>query len=286
MGVLRRHGDCGSVAAMRASRLRLVLLLGLGLSGVMLDGVVRHSPAAAEIPGVASRQRTEKKSFTDSEIADGFLKTAFGAEYHLAGRVDRIRKYDAPVRVFADGVRRSNRKAQLATVVADIGRRIQHLDIAMADSSEGANVIVKLVRDRDLNRTIGAFYGTDRAREIRSSLDPQCLSGFGKNERYETAHSDVILTVDNGDFTFLDCAYEELLQSLGPINDTNAIPWTMFNDSVQMGFFDVYDQYIMNILYDPRIKAGMTVPEVKDVLPQVLTDVRMWVAKVNGLPME
>ena len=42
----------------------------------------------------------------------------------------------------------------------------------------------------------------------------------------------------------------------------------MFNDSVQMGFFDVYDQYILNILYDPRIKAGMTVQEVKAVLPR------------------
>ena len=252
----------------------------------MLEGAIWHYAVAAEIPGVASRQRAEKKSFTDGEIVDGFLKTAFGAEYHLAGRVDRIRKYDAPVRVFADGVRRSDRKAQLAKVVADIATRVQHLDIAMADSSEGANVIVKLVRDRDLFRTIGAFYGTDRAREIRSNLDPQCLSGFRKNENYEIEHSDVILTVDNGDFVFLDCAYEELLQSLGPINDTSSIPWTMFNDSVQMGYFDVYDQYIMNILYDPRIKAGMTVTEVRAVLPTVLADVRRWVASVNNLPRD
>jgi hypothetical protein len=268
------------------ARSLLVLQLGLGLSGLVLDGFVRQHAVAAEIPGVISRQRAEKKSFTDGEIVDGFLKTAFGAEYHLAGRVDRIRKYDAPVRVFADGVRRSNRKAQLAKVVADIATRVQHLDIAMADSSDGANVVVKLVRDRDLFRTISTFYGTDRAREIRSNLDPQCLSGFRKNDKYEIEHSDVILTVDNGDFTFLDCAYEELLQSLGPINDTSSIPWTMFNDSVQMGFFDVYDQYILNILYDPRIRAGMTVQEVKTVLPQVLTDVRIWVAKVNGLPLE
>jgi hypothetical protein len=287
MRVLRRRGDCGSVAAMRThARLRLVLLFGFGLSGLGLDGLVWQHAVAAEIPGVASRQRAEKKSFTDGEIVDGFLKTAFGAEYHLAGRVDRIRKYDAPVRVFADGVRRNNRKAQLAKVVADIASRVRHLDIAMVDSSDGANVVVKLVRDRDLFRTISTFYGADRAREIRSHLDPQCLSGFRKNDKYVIEHSDVILTVDNGDFIFLDCAYEELLQSLGPINDTNSVPWTMFNDGVQMGFFDVYDQYIMNILYDPRIRAGMTVQEVKAVLPQVLADVRLWVAKVNGLPME
>jgi hypothetical protein len=230
---------------------------------------VRLRTASADIPAIAQRQRTEKKIFTDSEIIEGFLKIAFGAEYHLAGRVDRIRKYDGPVRVFADG-NRADRKAQLAKIVADIAARVQHLDIAMADSLEDANVQVKLVRER--------------AKEIRSSLDPQCLSGFRKNEKFEIEHSDVILTVDNGDFVFFDCAYEELLQSLGPINDTASVPWTMFNDNVSMGYFDVYDQYLLNLLYDPRIKAGMTVQEVSAALPDVLADVRAWVRKVNNLP--
>ncbi|GAB1715357.1 MAG: hypothetical protein NTAFB05_03990 [Nitrobacter sp.] len=247
---------------------------------------IAMQPASAEFAGAAARQHDERRAFTDREILDGFFKTAFGAEYHLAGRVDRIRKYDGPVRVFAEGRNRTDRKAQLAKVVADIARRVRHLDIAMADSADAANVTVRLVRDRDLNRTISALYGARRAREIHASLDPQCLSGFRKNERFEIEHSDVILTVDNGDFIFLDCAYEELLQSLGPINDTSSVPWTMFNDDVQMGFFDIYDQYILNILYDPRIKAGMTVQETRAVLPQVMIDVRAWVAKVNDLPLE
>ena len=91
------------------------------------------------------------------------------------------------------------------------------------------------------------------------------------------------MVVDAGDFIFRDCIYEELLQALGPINDTDQVPWTMFNDRVQKGFFDVYDQYILNILYDPRIRPGMTQGEVTMLLPQVLPDVRAWVAKVNHL---
>jgi hypothetical protein len=264
----------------RSSHFRIA---AIALAAIAFGGVVWPPPASAEIPAIASRQRAEKKSFTDSEIIDGFLKTAFGAEYHLAGRVDRIRKYAMPVRVFADG-NRADRKVQLAKVVADIGRKVAHLDIAMAERSEAANVLVKMVRDRDLYRTITKSYGSDRAKEIKTSLDPQCLSGFRKNEKYEIEHSDVILTVDNGDFVFFDCAYEELLQSLGPINDTSSVPWTMFNDQVSMGFFDVYDQYILNILYDPRVTAGMNVEEVRAVLPEVLADVRVWVRKVNNLP--
>lgn len=255
------------------------VVMAVGLLTIMGAAV------AAEIPAIAAKQRAEQKNFTDREIVEGFLKTAFGAEYHLAGHVDRIRKYGGPVRVSTDGAP-ATRRAQVAAIVKDIARRVQHLDIAMAEKSEAANVTVNLVRDRDFDRTIAKFYGSERAREIRNSLDPQCLSGFRKDEKFEIQHSDIFLTTDNGDFIFYDCAYEELLQSLGPINDTNAVPWTMFNDNVQMGFFDVYDQYILNILYDPRIKPGMTVPEVKAVMPEVLTDVRDWVRKVNDLPPE
>jgi Protein of unknown function (DUF2927) len=285
---LFRLADSRALRQRDTMRARLTSCLVRRLLAVMLAGiatcvVVAPQPLSAEIPAIASRQRAEKKSFTDSEILDGFFKTAFGAEFHLAGRVDRIRKYDVPVRIFVDG-NRADRKAQLAKVVADIARRVQHLDIAMADTSDAANVVVKMVRDRDLYRTIAKSYGPDRAREIRASLDPQCLSGFRKNDKFEIEHSDIILTVDNGDFIFFDCSYEELLQSLGPINDTSSVPWTMFNDDVQMGFFDVYDQYILNILYHPSIKAGMTVQEVNAVIPQVLAEVRAWVAKANNLP--
>jgi hypothetical protein len=57
----------------------------------------------------------------------------------------------------------------------------------------------------------------------------------------------------------------------------------MFNDRVHKGFFDVYDQHLLNILYDRRIQPGMTADQVSKLLPQVLPDVRQWVAKANGL---
>jgi hypothetical protein len=241
------------------------------------------SPLAAEPASATIPQDRQKTSFTDAQIVDGFFRVAFGAEFHLAGRVDRIRKFDGPVRVFAETADRPDRRPQLGRIVADIKAHVQHLDIAMAATPDAANVTVRLVRDRDLTRTLSKLYGRAKAREIKTSLDPQCLSGFRKNESYAIEHSDVVLTIDNGDAIFLDCAYEELLQSLGPINDTDAVPWTMFNDDVQMGYFGVYDQYLLNILYHPAIRPGMTADEVRALLPQVLADVRPWVAKVNGL---
>ena len=50
-----------------------------------------------------------------------------------------------------------------------------------------------------------------------------------------------------------------------------------------MGFFDIYDQYILNVLYDPRVQPGMDSDEVRAVLPQIMPAVRAWVARINDL---
>src|SRR5437588_543741 len=153
--------------------------------------------AAAENAEIAHRRSIERKTFSNAEIIDGFFKVTFGAEFHIAGGVDRIRKYDGPIRVYVDNKAKPDRSSQVAAVVADAG-----------------------------------------------------------------------------EFVFYDCIYEELLQSLGPINDDTTVPWSMFNDDVQMGFFDLYDQYLLNILYDRRIRPGMTRTEVGALLPEVLPQVR------------
>jgi hypothetical protein len=250
---------------------------------VLVASALWPADARAEHPEIDKRRAAERTTFTDAEIIDGFYRIVFGAEFHVSGSVDRIRKYEKPVRVHVDSRAKPDRRKEVAEVVDDIRSKIRHLDIAMADSRKEANVTVTLVRDRDIEKTIRQFYGREQAARIVKSLEPQCLSGFRKDELFRIEHSDVIVVVDAGEFIFRDCIYEELLQALGPINDDDDLPWTMFNDDVQMGFFGIYDQYLLNILYDPRIRAGMTKEQVKALLPQILPDVRAWVAKANGL---
>jgi hypothetical protein len=253
----------------------------LGVAMVISALCFGITSSAGEDIEIAHRRSIESKSFTDAEIADGFFKITFGAEFHVAGGTDRIRKYDGPVRVYADNRLAIDRTAQVAAVVADIRAHIRDLDIAMTDKRDEAHVNVALVRDRDLSRTIRNLYGLDRARRIQRSLEPQCLSGFRKDATSRIQHSDVIIVADAGDFVFYDCLYEELLQALGPINDDKTVPWTMFNDDVQMGYFDLYDQYLLNILYDNRVRPGMTRSQVRELLAKVLPEVRAWVDQNN-----
>jgi hypothetical protein len=258
------------------------------LGSVCVAGVVAlilaAPPSAAEHREIAKRRAAERKAFTDSEIVSGFFKLTLSAEFQVTGRAERIRKFDGPVRIFIDSRAKPDRSRQVAEVVADIKRRIEHIDIDVTPTRGEANVIVTLVRDRDLARTIRSIYGRERARSIQRSLEPQCLSSFRRDETFRIADARVILVVDAGDFVFYDCAYEEILQALGPINDDSSVRWSMFNDTVNLGFFGVYDQYILNILYHPQIRPGMTRAEIQEVLPVVLPQVRAWVSKVNNLP--
>ena len=261
------------------SKRRVPALIGLLLTAMTVPGSAVH---AAEAPEIAQRRTAERKNFTDVEIIDGFFKVTFGAEFHVAGGVDRIRKFDGPVRVFIDNRATPDRTPQVETAIADIRGRIKNLNIERIERRDDANMIVSLVNDRDLARMIRTVYGIDRARRIQRSLEPQCLSGFRKDENSRILRSDVIITADVGEFVFFDCVYEELLQALGPINDDTTVPWTMFNDDVQMGFFGVYDQYLLNILYDTRIRPGMTRAEVQALLPVVLPAVRTFVEQNNN----
>jgi len=263
----------------RASRLtQFAALFAAWIAGL---GIVTSMAEDAEI---ANRRAAERKAFSDAEIVDGFFKVTFGAELGVAGGVDRIRKYDGPIRVYVDNRANPDRSEQVARVVADVRARIRDIDLTLTTRRSEANMVISLVRDQDLARTIRSLYGIDRARRIQRSLEPQCLSGFRKDESFRILHSDVILVADAGEFVFYDCIYEELLQALGPINDDTTLPWSMFNDDVRMGFFDVFDQYILNILYDSRIRPGMTRREVQAVLPDILPSVRGWVAQINELP--
>ena len=174
-----------------------------------------------------------------------------------------------PVRVFADGANRADRKAQLAKVVADIAPRVQHLDIAMARERRrrqcrgqaGARPR-SLPHHRQLLRQ-RTRQAKSAPRSIRNACPAFARTRSSRSSIPTSSSPSTTATSSSSTAPMRNCCSRS-----GPINDTSSVPWTMFNDNVSMGFFDVYDQYILNLLYDPRIKAGMTVQEVKAVLPR------------------
>ncbi|WP_074824555.1 MULTISPECIES: DUF2927 domain-containing protein [Bradyrhizobium] len=143
-----------------------------------------------------------RTDFTNDEIRDGFLKIALNAELQLGASADRVRKFDEPVRIFMVSKALPDRRPELAAIIVDIRNHVNHLDVSVTDDREAANFFVTLVADRDLNRTIRSRYGSGKAERIQQSLNPQCLSGIGRDKRYRIRRAEVILPVDAGEFIF------------------------------------------------------------------------------------
>jgi hypothetical protein len=204
-------------ASARGSALRMPLsckpmAMTLAAMAIVL-AVISNGPAKAENPDISSRRAAERTDLTNDEIKDGFFKIAFGAELQLGVPAQRVRKFDEPVRIFVVSKGIPDRRLEIAAIVADIHSRVNHLDVAITNEREAANFVVTLVAERNLKRTIRSLYGSNSASRIQRSLDPQCLSGIGKDNHYRIRRAEVILPVDAGEFTFYDCAYPPQAQT-------------------------------------------------------------------------
>ena len=182
-GLCSTRGRTGTARAV--GRLTLLTIAGLAIA-------IGSGSANAENPDISSRRAAERTDFTNDEIKDGFFKIAFHAEFQLDKPAERVRKFDEPVRILVTSNGSPDRRAEIATVVADIRSRVNHLDVAITDNRKDANFVVMLVEKHNLIPTIRSRYGADRAKQIQRSLHPQCLSGIGKDELYRIRRAEVI----------------------------------------------------------------------------------------------
>lgn len=72
-----------------------------------------------------------------------------------------------------------------------------------------------------------------------------------------------------------ECVYEELIQALGPINDSRRVRETLFNDAPpgspgHARAPTAYDWLALAVIYDPRLVTGMTEAEAAPVIEEIV----------------
>src|SRR5258707_15098928 len=117
-------------------------LITLASIAIALAGI-GSVPAKAENPDISSRRASERTDFTNDEIKDGFFKIAFNAELQLGAAVERVRRFDEPVRIFVVSKAAPGRRSEIAAIVDDIRSRVNHLDVAVTNDRQTANFTMK-----------------------------------------------------------------------------------------------------------------------------------------------
>ncbi|MTH64598.1 DUF2927 domain-containing protein [Paracoccus sp. DK608] len=65
------------------------------------------------------------------------------------------------------------------------------------------------------------------------------------------------------------CFHEELAQGLGLVNDSPMVRPSIFNDDEEFAQLTPHDELLLQILYDPRLRPGMTEAEARPIVLQI-----------------
>ena len=236
-----------------------------------MTNAIRHFATGLASAGILLlAQATPSLAFTDAQLTKGFQKTVFGAEYSSFGwQSNMVKKYTKPVRVYIDNRSRIDRHSQVRRFVRSLPRSIRGLDVAIVNSPAKANFRIYIVDKARYKETVRKDVYGARSMRVYGRCLVRVVSGPSGIKR-----SDAVIVADDGDFLFKRCLVEEVLQGLGPVNDNPGLAHSVFNDTSRHFSFTKHDRYILNMLYNPKIKAGMSEEDVQVLLPAVIRDAR------------
>ncbi len=69
------------------------------------------------------------------------------------------------------------------------------------------------------------------------------------------------------------CIHEELSQTLGLLNDDPEVRPSIFNDDQEFALLTAHDEYLLRILYDPRLRHGMTAEEGMPIVAEIVAEI-------------
>lgn len=246
----------------------------------MIAGAMRRTLAAsALLAACATPCLAEVRRFSDAELIDGFVRTVFGAEYEApADAILVVKRFTGPVRVRVEPLPSATlpaafarqRARQAERLVRQMASRIRGVSISIVPTMAQANLLIAIT-DRAGYLETGNVILRGRAGFMRNTT---CAGAPAWRPDYSIDRGVAIIPADIGERGFVSCVFEEFLQLLGPVNDDSSLTYSTFNDANTLSGFPLFDQLILNLLYDPRIRPGMTEAQVRAILPAVIRDVR------------
>ncbi len=209
-------------------------------------------------------------SYSMEELIAGFNKTVFGLEYRAwSWQPYLVKKYKGPVRFHISNLARKNRKPAITDFIRTINRQIYGLTAEVVERPEDANYKIYVVDRTQYADVVRNRVYKDPDVDVPGRCLVRVVSG-----RKGISRSAAVIVSDEGDFLFKRCVVEEILQGLGPMNDDESLSHSVFNDRSRHSRFTTFDKYILNMLYDRRIKPGMSPEQVKPLLPRIIRELR------------
>lgn len=212
-----------------------------------------------ESSGTSSKIQTSgaidenKRAYSPQEELDYFIEIAFGSEWGSADYPIRKWKDNPDISVFGDPTQED--MESLNAVIRDINSLQSTIHLETVDNNP--NIEVYYVPLSDFNKYIenptpnnwGLFY-------------------YWWDKNYNIYQAKILIATDKP--TQVERSHlirEELTQALGLVRDSSKYEDSIFyQEWTRTTNFSKMDKALIKLMYDERIKAGMSVEEVQNVL--------------------
>jgi len=227
--------------------------------------------AAAVVLLIARPASRAEDALSNAQVVANLMEIVFGSEF-VGEDSESVRKWTTPLRVAIYAREPERYRALVETVLRQL-RELTGLDIRLVDRSAPAQNAYVLMLGRD------QFYAY-----AQSHLNP------GKNPRTNTyldcfgvfaaGHDGVITELTAVIPEFVDdatkhaCVVEEVTQALGLPNDSFTVKPSIFNDDDQYQDLTWQDELFLRVLYDPRVRPGMTRAAFEPLAKRIVDELR------------
>lgn len=232
-------------------------------------------------------------AFSGADLARNFERIALFSEYtQINGRYvaqqsrAQLRRWERPVRIqlhFGPSVPDAIKRADRSRIEAYVGRlrRASRHPINVVGNNGNYHIFIASV---DEQRALGpqimaAEPGLSRqtVREITSlNRNTYCAVYASSSSNQPNAYVSAVAFVraEHPDLFRQSCYHEEIVQGLGLANDNPQVRPSIFNDDEEFALLTEHDELLLRMLYDRRLRVGMTAEEARPIVAQIAAELR------------
>lgn len=226
--------------------------------------------------------------YTADMLARNFERIAFYDEHEIGTRLQRssgearqLVRWDAPVRiktVFGQSVSNDQRSKDQAFVQSFAERLTKITGHPVRTSALRANfhVFVFGEDDRDamqarISEILPQLSSASRAIIQNLPREMHCMILVNSADEAEPRIKSAVAIVraEHPDLLRQTCFHEEIAQGMGLLNDSRYARPSIFNDDDEFAYLTSHDEKLLQMLYDPRLKIGMTAEEARPIVKQM-----------------
>ena len=245
-------------------------------TGLLSQGLLRTDGGKRDAP---VSDRILAQNFIRIAAFDEYASTANGPVQSETSST--IRRWTGPVRIglrFGASVTPAMRAADTARIgalVAQLARATRH---PIRIDNANPNFIVNIV-DEDERQRIGpaasaalpGLSGPEMAGITNMPRSTYCLVYAQSDARSTYTRAFAVIRAEHPDLLRLSCLHEEIAQGLGLANDSPQARPSIFNDNEEFALLTPQDELMLRILYDPRLKPGMTADQARPIVEALAT---------------